>query len=138
MNWKKIGDTIVGGSIIMLLILGIVFPLVVFGGGIMTIFGFEYVSISSIFLFFTAVGVIGFPLEMLIKVICELLVSREILKEKWVKILFVVLDATGTYITMVLVDYIMKGVSATNLSMMVIALVMGVLSLNTKEKKKNV
>lgn len=111
-------------------ILGIVFMsamlsiLAIGGGAIMKLFGFQYESVGSIIKFFLIVNVLGFPIEMLAKGLPNVLLSLNKINLNSARILFLVLDTITTMVAMTIVDYFMESVSATSISMLVIAIIM--------------
>ena len=120
------------------IILVILVPIALVGGTIMQWFGFTYVSGGSIILFFIIVAVVGFPVELFAKGLPRALLSLDKISVMVARILYVVLDTIGTGISMAVVDYYMDSVSATDLSIFVISLVMALASVtDIGEKKKN-
>lgn len=134
--------SILGKSIGFLIIIGVIVAIVsllaLFGGALMTLFGFTYHSISSILLFFIISGILAFPVELFVKAIPKVLFSRfKKISAVEAKTLFVVLDTFLSMAIFSLVDHFMKSVSATQLSLFVVSLVMSLLCMNDVAEDKN-
>ena len=133
---------IIGKSIGFLIIVGIIVAIVsiiaIFGGALMKLFGFTYQSVGSIIMFFTVVGILAFPIELFVKAIPKVLFSyfRKINAFE-AKVIFVILDTSLSMIMLSLVDYFMKSVSATPVSLFVVSLVMALLCMNEVTEKKD-
>ena len=126
---------IIGKSIGFLIIVGIIVALVsviaIFGGALMKLFGFTYQSVGSIILFFVVSGILGFPIELFVKAIPKVLFSHfKKINELEAKIMFVVLDTLLSMVMFSTVDYFMKSVSATPISLFVVSFVMSLLCMN--------
>ena len=124
-----------GKAVAFLVIVGIIVAIVslvaLFGGALMKLFGFTYHSVGSVILFFIISGILAFPIELFVKAIPKVLFShfRKITAFE-AKVLFVVLDTMLSMLTMSLVDYFMKSVDATFVSLIIISLVMALLCMN--------
>lgn len=138
---KRIKDDLgrlIGFLIIVGIIVAIVSLLAIFGGALMKIFGFTYQSISSIILFFVVSGMLAFPIELFVKAIPKVLFSHfKKINAFEAKVIFIVLDTSLSMMMMSLVDYYMKSVSATSVSLFVVSLVMAMLSMNDATENKN-
>ena len=138
---KRIKNTLgnfVGFLIMIGIIVAIISLVAVFGGALMTMFGFTYQSVGSIILFFAVSGILAFPIELFVKAIPKVLFSHfKKINAFEAKVIFVVLDTTLSMIMPSLVDYYMKNVSATSVSLFVVSLVMALLSMNDVTEKKD-
>jgi len=138
---KRIKNTLgnfVGFLIMIGIIVAIISLVAVFGGALMTMFGFTYQSVGSIILFFAVSGILAFPIELFVKAIPKVLFSHfKKINAFEAKVIFVVLDTTLSMIMLSLVDYYMKNVSATSVSLFVVSLVMALLSMNDVTEKKD-
>lgn len=118
---KRIKNTLgnfVGFLIMIGIIVAIISLVAVFGGALMTMFGFTYQSVGSIILFFAVSGILAFPIELFVKAIPKVLFSHfKKINAFEAKVIFVVLDTTLSMIMLSLVDYYMKNVSATSVSL---------------------
>ena len=111
-------------------VLGIVSVIALVGGSIMKIFGFRYESVGKIILFFLIFAIVGFPMEVFAQALPNALLSLDRISFMSAKVLFVFLDTTATTIAMVAVDHFMKSVSASLLSILVVAFLFAITSLD--------
>ena len=133
---------IIGKSIGFLIIVGIIVALVsviaIFGGALMKLFGFTYQSVGSIILFFVISGILAFPIELFVKAIPKVLFLHfKKINELEAKIMFVVLDTLLSMVMFSTVDYFMKSVSATPISLFIVSLVMSLLCMNDVLENKD-
>ena len=133
---------IIGKSIGFLIIVGIIVAIVsiiaIFGGALMKLFGFTYQSVGSIILFFVVSGIWVFPIELFVKAIPKVLFSHfKKINELEAKIMFVVLDTLLSMVMFSTVDYFMKSVSATPISLFIVSLVMSLLCMNDVIENKD-
>lgn len=133
---KRILEPIMGYSIVFAVILVIVSVISIFAGAIMKVFGFEYESVGKIVLFFVISGVISFPAGVIAKALPEVLWELEKITLRSAKILFFILDVFSTAIGMAIVDYFMESVSATDLALLIVAVVFALPDINEIGKKK--
>ncbi|AZV57636.1 YrvL family regulatory protein [Clostridium sp. AWRP] len=131
---KKLLKLIIGYGIVAIILIASISVVSIFGGGIMQLFGFKYYSIRSIILFFAIVAVVGFPIEIFALWLPKILLSLDKITMKLAKILFVILDTISTMLTMTLVDYFMRSVSASDTAILVISFLMAVSSTKDLEK----
>ncbi|GAA0682573.1 YrvL family regulatory protein [Clostridium cadaveris] len=129
-KFKKIIEPIFGFGLAAIIITAIISVIAIFGGAIMKLFGFKYNSIGSIILYFIVVTIVGFPVDIILRVFSKVLISIGQLNKNTGKILFVVLDTMGTCIVMAIVDYFMKSVSATDLAILVISFIIAIFSID--------
>ena len=138
---KQIKDCIgkfIGFLIIVGIIAAILSLIALFGGALMKVFGFTYQSIGSIILFFVISGVLAFPIELFVKAIPKVLFSHfKKINELEAKIMFVVLDTLLSMVMFSTVDYFMKSVSATPISLFVVSFVMSLLCMNDVIENKD-
>ena len=133
---------IIGKSIGFLIIVGIIVAIVsviaIFGGALMKLFGFTYQSVGSIILFFVISGILAFPIELFVKAIPKVLfLYFKKINELEAKIMFVVLDTLLSMVMFSTVDYFMKNVSATPISLFIISVVMSLLCMNDVIENKD-
>ena len=87
---------------------------------------------------FVISGILAFPIELFVKAIPKVLFSHfKKINELEAKIMFVVLDTVLSMIMFSLVDYFMKSVSATPISLFVVSLIMSLLCMNDVIEKKD-
>lgn len=126
---KKLEDFL-GFIVCAAIIFGIFAAFALGGGFVMKIFGFRYESVGKILLFFLIFAIVGFPMEVFAKVFPNALLSLGRISLGNAKVLFVFLDTAATTIAMAIVDHFMKSVSASLLSILVIAFLFAVTSLD--------
>lgn len=138
---KRLKDTLgkfMGFLVIVGIIVAIVSLLAISGGALMKIFGFTYQSVGSIILFFVVSGILAFPIELFVKAIPKVLFLHfKKINAFEAKVIFIVLDTSLSMMMLSLVDYYMKSVSATSVSLFVVSLVMAMLSMNDVTEDKN-
>ena len=135
---KNIIGKFIGFLIIVGIIVAIVSIIAIFGGALMKLFGFTYQSVGSIILFFVVSGILGFPIELFVKAIPKVLFSHfKKINELEAKIMFVVLDTLLSMVMFSTVDYFMKSVSATPISLFVVSFVMSLLCMNDVIENKD-
>ena len=115
---KKVLDFL-GFIICVAVVLGIVSVIALVGG-----------SIGKIILFFLIFAIVGFPMEVFAQALPNALLSLDRISFMSAKVLFVFLDTTATTIAMVVVDHFMKSVSASLLSILVVAFLFAITSLD--------
>ena len=99
-------------------------------------FGFTYESLESLLLFFMAVMILGFPLELVSKALPKVLLSQRKLNLKQARVLFVIMDSLSTITVMRIVDEQMSGVYASDTSVLVVAVVMALLLMHDLKQDK--
>jgi len=128
---KNIIEKSIGYLIIVGIIVTIVSTIAIFGGALMKLFGFTYQSVGSIILFFSVSGILLFPIELLVKAIPKVLFLHfKKINGLEAKIMFVVLDTLLSMVMFSTVDFFMKSVSATPISLFIVSLVMSLLCMN--------
>lgn len=95
-----------------------------------------FAVILVIVLFFVISGVISFPAGVIAKALPEVLWELEKITLRSAKILFFILDVFSTAIGMAIVDYFMESVSATDLALLIVAVVFALPDINEIGKKK--
>lgn len=132
--WNEIKNTIgklIGFLIIVGIIVAIVSVIAISGGALMKLFGFTYRSVGSIILFFVIAGILSFPIELFVKAIPKALFSHfKKINKLEAKIMFVVSDTLLSMAVFSSVDYFMKSVSATSVSLFVVSLAMSLTCMN--------
>ena len=135
-NNKLIKD-ILGWGIIVIVILIIVSVIAIFAGAIMHFFGFRYDSVWDIILFFLISTIISLPINFIAEALPKALLKLKKLNLYSARIIFVLLDTIATAIGMTIVDHFMPNVSATDSSILVIAIILAILSIkDIKENKE--
>lgn len=127
---KKILEPMLGYGLVMLMVLAIISIFAILGAPILQLVGFKYESVGSIILFFIIVAIVGFPVETFAKALPKVFLYDEMISIKSSKILYVMLDTLSTIITMTIVDYFMDSVSGTDISIVIIAFILALISVN--------
>ena len=125
---KSLCGNLAGFALSAALLLAVFAGVVFLGGGLMRLFGFEYSSKGSLFLFFLLTALAGFPLEVLAQALPKALLQMELLSRTAARVLFVVLDAAVTVAAMLLVDGAMRSVCAPFPAILAVALAMALTS----------
>ena len=74
--WKRHYPAVIGSLLLGLLFLAVISAIAVFGGVVMTWFGFTYRSIGSILLFFLMATVLSLPISLFAKALPRVLLFR--------------------------------------------------------------
>lgn len=119
-------------ALVLLVLAGVILGIVV----LMRFFGFTYDSLGSLFLFFTVVMVLGFPLELVSKALPKALWGQGKLSFNQARGMFVLLDSLSTIIVMRIADEQMSGIYASNASVLVAALAMALLLMHDLNQEK--
>ena len=109
--------------LILLVLAGVILGIV----ALMRFLGFTYESLGSLFLFFMAVMILGFPLELVSKALPKTILSRGKLSLNQARGMFVVMDSLSTITVMKIVDEQMSRVYASDASVLAAALAMALL-----------
>lgn len=136
LDMKKAVAAILGylimAALVLLVLAGVILGIVV----LMRFFGFTYDSLGSLFLFFTVVMVLGFPLELVSKALPKALLSQGKLSFNQARGMFVLLDSLSTIIVMRIADEQMSGIYASDASVLVAALAMALLLMHDLNQEK--
>ena len=124
-----------GTGLIALLILGVFTLLALFGGGVMSLFGLEYVSVGSFLLFFLLSALAGFPLELLASALPRALFSLGRLSRRAAILLFLLLDTLSSCLSMSVLDWLIDGVWASPRAILAVSLAFALLSLSDFREK---
>ncbi len=100
---------------------------------IMRWFGASYESLSTMILYVIFCGALGFPVQILVKALPRALLMLHRISMRRAKVLLVVLDTAGLFLTMLLVDWLMSTVLVGYVILLLVALVMAVLSMDDLE-----
>ena len=94
------------------------------GGSIMKIFGFQYKSIGSIILFFVIATIMSFPLNLIASAFPKALIRLGKINRQTTFIIYLILDTIATSFGLLVVDYYMPTLSTTNISIIIISLIL--------------
>ena len=101
----------------------------------MKIFGFEYESIGSIILFFVIATIISYPFSLIAEVLPKVVLSFGKLPKQMAILLYIILDTFATFYGLRVVDYFMQSVSATDISIIIVSLILALFGINDVDKK---
>ena len=88
----------------------------------MKIFGFQYKSIGNIVLFFIIATIMSFPLNLIAGAFPKALLKLGKINRQTAFIIYLILDTIATSFGLLVVDYYMPTLSATNISIIIISL----------------
>lgn len=74
--WEKYGAKIVALLIVLMIVLGVVSIIAIFGGFVMHFFGFEYESVGSIILFFLLASILSYPIGLIAEALPMVLLNE--------------------------------------------------------------
>lgn len=115
---------VIAGLILLVIVSAIVFFFSLVGGAIMKLFGFEYDSLFSLFLFFLIPTVCLFPISNIIEILPKVLHSEfSLLTRRQAGVLYVILDTIASMLAYAVTDYCMDSVRASDISIFVVSFV---------------
>lgn len=129
---KEKFKTFIMCSTIFLAVLSII---ALISGSIMKIFGFQYKSIVNIVLFFIIATIMSFPLNLIAGAFPKALLKLGKINRQTAFIIYLILDTIATNFGLLVVDYYMPTLSATNISIIIISLLFAFMG---KDDFKNV
>lgn len=110
-----------------ILFIGAIAVMSVFGGEIMSFFGFTYHSVQSVTIFFVVGAVVSWPISLMAEAIPKVLCYDKKIITKWqAGIVYVLLATLATAIGLMYVDAQMTSVVANKTSIIVVSLVFSV------------
>lgn len=119
--WEKIGLPIVGYGILLLICVLVVGAFVLLGSGILALFGLQYRSVGSLFLFLIVAGIIDVPIDIFFSALPRALVSLGWLSKAWARVLKFVCGILLTMLELLVVDWFMDSITATPLAICSVA-----------------
>lgn len=126
-HWAKI----IAFLILVIIILGVVSVVAIFGGFIMRFFGFEYESVGSIILFFLFASIISYPIGLIAEALPKVLLNefhRGTLGQA--RFLYLFIDTIATAIGLTVVDMFMDNVSASEIAIFVVSFLLALPGIN--------
>ena len=114
-RWKETAASAVGFGLILLILLAILIALAIFGGSIMHLFGFRYLSAGAL------------P---------DALYHLNKITRIQAMILYLLLDTGATALGLLCVDYFMDSVSATGISVFVVSLFFALVDIPNHPKER--
>lgn len=107
------------------------------GDAIMRWFGASYEALSSMVLYVVFCGLLGFPVQILVKAFPRALLMLHRISLRWAKVLLVVLDTAALFLLMLLVDLLMDTVLVGYVILLLVSAVLAVLSMDDLEGWEN-
>ena len=118
-------DSLVVFLIAVLLFIGVLALLCVFGGEIMRVFGFQYSSVRSVIGFFVIGAIISWPISLAAEAIPKVLCYDKKVLRKWqAVIMYVALATFATSVGLFVVDSHTTKVVANKTSIIVVSLLL--------------
>ena len=117
------------------LVLAVISAVALLGGNLMAVFGFQYRSVGQLILYFLLVELISIPLDPFCQGTPRALYKMGRVNRRQANMLYIPLDALCTFFAFWLADRLMDGVSATGVSLWVIAFVLALLTLPVHRKE---
>ncbi|OKZ87035.1 regulatory YrvL family protein [Clostridium sp. 29_15] len=136
--WKRYKENIVIFLLCALLFLGILSIIALLCGVIMRMFGFEYESVGSIILFFVIATIISYPFSMIAMVLPKIFLSLGKVSKQMAILFYIILDTFATFYGLRVVDYFMQSVSATDISIAIVSLIIALFGINDVDKNKGI
>ena len=138
--FEKYFSDIIGKILAITLIIGVVagsvLLLILFGGFIMRLFGFEYRSVGSILLFFVIVLILSYPIDLFVEALPKvLLIEFQKINLCQARVLYIVLDTLCSIIFYSLTDYFMDSVRASDMAIFMVSFVFALIGV--KDIKEN-
>ena len=133
--WNRHKEKLITFLLCGLLFVGILSIIALLCGAIMKIFGFEYESIGSIILFFVIATIISYPFSLIAEVLPKVVLSFGKLPKHMAILFYIILDTFATFYGLRVVDYFMQSVSATDISIIIVSLILALFGINDVDKK---
>lgn len=134
---KRLLGAVLGSGAVFFLVLAVISAVALLGGNLMAVFGFQYRSVGQLILYFLLVELISIPLDPFCQGTPRALYKMERVNRRQANMLYIPLDALCTFFAFWLADRLMDGVSATGVSLWVIAFVLALLTLPVHRKEDN-
>ena len=133
--WNRYKEKLITFLLCGLLFVGLLSIIALLCGAIMKIFGFEYESIGSIILFFVIATIISYPFSLIAEVLPKVVLSFGKLPKQMVILFYIILDTFATFYGLRVVDYFMQSVSATDISIIIVSLILALFGINDVDIK---
>lgn len=119
-NKEKLITFIVCGTIFV----AVLSVIALLSGVVMRLFGFRYQSIWSIILFFIIATVVSYPINLIVGGLPKALYKLKRISKNIAIILYLALDTIATCFGLLIVDYCMSTIAASDLSKLVISFIL--------------
>lgn len=133
--WNKNHEKIITLLLFAILFIGLAAVIALLGGAVMKIFGFKYKSIGSIILFFLIATIISFPISLIAETLPKVLLSSGKLSKESAILLYIILDTIVTFLGLSTVDYFMESVLASDISIVIVALLLSLTGIKDIDQK---
>ncbi len=131
-NKRLIRDTLDNAAVFfiaVILFIGALAALSVFGGEIMGFFGFTYNSVRSVTIFFVVGAFVSWPISLTAEAIPKVLCfNKKLLTKRQAGVVYVLLATLATAIGLMVVDARMTSVAANKTSIIVISLLFSLMN----------
>lgn len=107
------------------------------GDTVMRWFGVSCEALSSMVLYVLFCGILGFPIQILVKALPRALLMLHRISLGWAKVLLLVLDTVALFLLLLLVDLLMDTVLMGYVVLLLVAVVMAILSMDDLEGWEN-
>lgn len=119
-NKEKLITFIICGTIFV----AVLSVIALLSGVVMRLFGFRYQSIWSIILFFIIATVVSYPINLIAGGLPKALYKLKRISKNIAIILYLALDTIATCFGLLIVDYCMSTIAASDLSKLVISFIL--------------
>ena len=119
-NKEKLITFIVCGTIFV----AVLSVIALLSGVVMRLFGFRYQFIWSIILFFIITTVVSYPINLIVGGLPKALYKLKRISKNIAIILYLALDTIATCFGLLIVDYCMSTIAASDLSILVISFIL--------------
>lgn len=133
--WSKFYEKIITLLLLVALFVGVMSILALVSGAVMGVFGFRYQSVGSLILFFIIAAVVSYPVSLIAESLPKMLLYFGKISRGTAVPLYLLLDTIATAVGLMIVDYFMKSVAATDFSIVVISLLLAFIGVKDIDKK---
>ena len=133
--WNRHKEKLITFLLCGLLFVGLLSIIALLCGAIMKIFGFEYESIGSIILFFVIATIISYPFSLIAEALPKVFLYFGKLSKQIAILFYIILDTFATFYGLRAVDYFMQSVSATDISIIVVSLILALFGISDIDRR---
>ncbi|MFV0314309.1 MAG: YrvL family regulatory protein [Anaerotignum sp.] len=130
---KKYLTPFLGYLFIAVLIFVVISFIAIFGGIYMHLFGFEYKTVGWLILFFILVSIISIPLEALSILLTQIMIRIGVAKKNY-GLVYIFFDVCSCFVAMQIVDHFMVTIVATDLSTLLFAITLSLITVFFESK----
>lgn len=132
---QKVLGAVLGVGTVFFIVFIFFVVVALLSGNLMALFGFRYRSVGQLVLYFLLVELVGLPFDLFCQGLPRALYHLGRLDRRQANLFYIPLDAFCTFAAFWLADLMMESVSATGMSLWVIALVMALLTQPVKKEQ---